>query len=116
MHTLTHMARVLGTVGLAAVVSTTLAAQSANAIEQGQKVYASNRCQICHSIEGKGNAKGSLDGVGKKRSAEEIRAWMTDAEGMTAKTKSTRKPLMKSYPNMAKADLDALVAYMQSLK
>jgi hypothetical protein len=41
---------------------------------------------------------------------------MTDAEGMTAKTKAPRKPFMKSYPALDKGDLDALVAYMQSLK
>jgi hypothetical protein len=28
----------------------------------------------------------------------------------------TRKPLMKSYPGLSKEDLDALVAYMASLK
>lgn len=93
-----------------------LFAQNAAAIEQGKKVYASNKCSICHSIGGEGNKKGPLEGVGKKLSADEIRSWMTDAEGMTAKTKAARKPAMKSYPNMAKADLDALVAYMQSLK
>lgn len=86
------------------------------AIEQGKKVYTANKCQICHSIDEVGNKKGPLDGVGKKLSAEEIRAWMVDAEGMTKKTKAPRKPLMKSYPKMEKADLDALVAYMQSLK
>jgi mono/diheme cytochrome c family protein len=91
-------------------------AQNAAAVEQGKKVYASSRCQVCHSIEGQGNKKGPLDGVGKKLSADDIRAWMTDAEGMTTKTKAARKPPMKSYPKMAKADLDALVAYMQSLK
>lgn len=91
-------------------------AQNASAIEQGKKVYAATRCQVCHSIDGQGNKKGPLDGVGKKLSADDIRAWMTDAEGMTAKTKASRTPPMKSYPKMAKADLDALVAYMQSLK
>jgi cytochrome c1 len=35
---------------------------------------------------------------------------------MAAKTKSTRKPLMKSYPKLTAGELDALVAYMQTLK
>jgi mono/diheme cytochrome c family protein len=91
--------------------STAASAQSA-----GEKVYASQKCSICHSIAAKGNAKGPLDHVGSKLSAEEIRAWMTDAEGMTAKTKSERKPFMKSYKTMSKGDLDALVAYLQTLK
>jgi hypothetical protein len=40
---------------------------------------------------------------------------MVDAKGMTAKTKATRKPDMKNY-TLGKEDLDAIVAYMQSLK
>ena len=103
-------------VGAVPAVSPTVFAQGAAAIEQGKKVYAANKCQICHSIGGQGNKKGPLEGVGKKLSADDIRSWMTDAEGMAAKTKASRKPPMKSYPNLAKADLDALVAYMQSLK
>jgi mono/diheme cytochrome c family protein len=90
-------------------------AQNAAQIEKGKQVYAAQKCSICHSIEGKGNAKGALDGVGAKLSAEEIHQWITNAPEMTAKTKATRKPAMKNYPNLAKEDADALVAYMQSL-
>ena len=92
------------------------AAQSAAQIEQGQKVYAAQKCGICHAVAGKGNAKGALDTVGSKLSADEIRQWIVDAPGMTAKTKAARKPLMKAYPALPKPDVDALVAYMQSLK
>jgi mono/diheme cytochrome c family protein len=91
-------------------------AQHADVVAQGQKVYTAQKCQICHSIEGKGNKNGPLDGVGSKLSVEEIRQWIVDAPGMTAKTKATRKPLMKSYPSLSKDDLNALVAYLASLK
>ncbi len=84
-------------------------------IAKGEQVYAAQKCALCHSIGDKGNKKGPLDGVGSKLSAEDIRLWMTDAKGMTAKTNSTRKPEMKSYA-LPKEDLDALVAYMVSLK
>ena len=94
----------------------TAVAQSAAQIAQGEKVYAAQKCSPCHAVAGKGNAKGALDAVGSKLSADEIRQWIVDAPGMTAKTKAARKPLMKSYPSLPKADLDALVAYMQSLK
>jgi hypothetical protein len=70
---------------------------------------------MCHSIGDKGNKKGPLDGVGAKLSAADIKAWMTDAKGMTAKTKATRKPDMKSY-TLPADELDAIVAYMLSLK
>ena len=97
-------------VGLAAVAS----AQDAK-IVKGEAVYAAQKCGMCHSIGDKGNKKGPLDGVGSKLSAADIKAWMTDAKGMTAKTKATRKPDMKSY-TLPADELDALVAYMMSLK
>jgi mono/diheme cytochrome c family protein len=90
------------------------AAQDAK-IAKGQQVFADQKCSLCHSIAGKGNAKGSLDDVGGKLSADEIRAWITDAKGMTAKTKPTRKPEMKAF-SLPKDDVDALVAYLSTLK
>jgi hypothetical protein len=59
--------------------------------------------------------KGKLDDVGSKLSADDIHAWIVDAKGMTAKTKATRKPDMKQY-TLPKDDVDALVAYLSSLK
>jgi len=104
---------VLG-VGILVIASTAASAQDAT-IAKGQQVYADQKCGLCHSIGDKGNKKGPLDGVGSKLSAAEIRLWMTDAKAMTAKIKSTRKPDMKSY-TLPKEDLDALIAYLQSLK
>jgi mono/diheme cytochrome c family protein len=84
-------------------------------IAKGAEVYGAQKCAICHSIAGKGNAKGPLDDVGSKYSNADLKAWIVDAVGMTAKTKAPRKPLMKNY-NLPADDLDALVAYMASLK
>jgi mono/diheme cytochrome c family protein len=92
------------------------AAQDAAAVERGQQVYASQKCAICHAVAGKGNQKGPLDSVGSKLSADEIRQWIVNATEMAAKAGATRKPPMKSYTTMAKEDLDALVAYLQTLK
>jgi mono/diheme cytochrome c family protein len=86
-------------------------------IKRGQEVYAAQKCQMCHSIAGKGNKANPLDGVGKKLSADDIRKWITHPTEMTAQTKSTKKPPMPAkYGSLPAADLDALVAYMQSLK
>jgi mono/diheme cytochrome c family protein len=84
-------------------------------VAAGQKVYVDQKCSVCHSIAGKGNPKGPLDDVGSRLTADEIRLWMTDTKGMTAKHKATRKPEMRTY-NLPKDDLDALVAYLQTLK
>jgi mono/diheme cytochrome c family protein len=90
-------------------------AQGASAAE-GQKVYEAQKCSVCHSIGGQGNKNGVLDDVGSKLSADDIRQWIVNAAEMTTKTKATRKPPMKSYAQLPKGEVDALVAYMQSLK
>jgi mono/diheme cytochrome c family protein len=81
----------------------------------GEKVFADQKCSLCHSVAGKGNAKGALDDVGSKLSAADIRAWIDDSPGMTTKTGATRKPAMKTY-SLPKGDVDALVAYLTTLK
>lgn len=100
---------------LGVLTPATADAQTA-AVDHGLKVYASSKCSMCHSVAGKGNAKGILDDVGAKLSADEIRQWLVDPEAMRVKTKAERKPLMKSYASMPKADVDGLVAYLQTLK
>jgi mono/diheme cytochrome c family protein len=98
------------------LAGTPASAQDAAKIARGQDVYVAQKCGICHSVAGKGNAKGALDGVGAKLSADDIHQWIVNASEMTTKTKSTRKPPMKSYAHLPKEDVDALVAYVQSLK
>lgn len=100
----------------ALVVADTASAQDAK-FEKGIKVYADQKCAMCHSIAGKGNVKGPLDEVGGKYPVEELRQWMVDPAAMTAKHKAARKPAMPAkYASLPKDDMDALVAYMASLK
>jgi mono/diheme cytochrome c family protein len=81
----------------------------------GAKVYAAQKCMMCHSIAGVGNKKLPLDSVGAKLTTDQIREWITHPVDAAAKAKSTIKPLMKAYPTLATADLDALTAYVASL-
>ena len=94
---------------------TAAGASAQDALAKGEKVFAANKCVMCHSIGDTGNKKGPLDSVGAKLSTDDIRAWLTDAPAMAAKTKSTRKPAAK-HPALPKEDLDALVTYLASLK
>ena len=105
------------TIAVAALVAVGIAgvASAQDAKAKGEQVYTAQKCSLCHSIAGKGNAKGALDDVGAKLKPEEIRAWITDAQGMQAKAKATRKPAMKNY-SLPDDELDALVAYLSSLK
>jgi len=103
----------VGVLALSAALAGSAVAQDAKA--QGEKVFTDQKCSLCHSIAGKGNAKGSLDEVGSTLSADDIRAWIVDAKGMTAKTHAPRKPEMRAY-TLPKEDVDALVTYLSSLK
>ena len=107
------MRAVMVTMALCVGIAASAAADDAK--NKGEKVFADQKCSLCHSIGDKGNKKGPLDGVGAKLSVAEIREWITDAKGMTAKAKATRKPEMKAY-SLAKDDVDALVAYLSTLK
>ena len=104
------------TLGIFTVMAAPVSAQSPALVEQGMKIYVDQKCSICHSIAGKGNPKGVLEGVATKLSADEIRQWLVNAVEMAKKTGSTKKPVMKNYAKLPKEDIDALVAYMQSLK
>jgi mono/diheme cytochrome c family protein len=101
--------------GVLVVLGVAAAASAQDAKAKGEQVFTAQKCSLCHSIAGKGNPKGALDDVGSKLKADEIRQWIVDSKGMTAKTQPTRKPEMKTY-TLPKEDVDALVAYLSSLK
>lgn len=111
------MGRVIRLAGLVAVAMFVGGVGSASAqAPSGEAVYAAQKCSMCHSLDGKGQAKGPLDGVGSKMSADDIRQWIVDPATMTKKANATRKPPMRAYPNLPKADLDALVTFLAAKK
>jgi hypothetical protein len=69
-------------------VAAPVMAQDAKA---GEKLF-TDQVLLCHSIAGK-ECEGSLDDVGSKLKADEIRAWITDSKAMTAKVKPERNPM-----------------------
>lgn len=101
--------------GAALVLAPAIAFAEDPKIDKGKELFTGQKCTLCHSIAGKGNAKGSLDDVGAKLTAAEIKQWLTDPAAMAAKTKSARKPPMKIKP-MKPEEIDALVAYLSTLK
>ena len=91
------------------------AAQDAAKIAAGEKVYAAQKCSMCHAIAGKGMKAYPLDGVGTKLSAADIKAWIVTPDVMVAKQTTKAKMKMKAY-KLEPADLDAVTAYLLSLK
>jgi mono/diheme cytochrome c family protein len=109
-----HASLVLGSIALVGLLSS--AAHADPKVDKGMKLFTDQKCTLCHSIADKGNKKGPLDGAGSKLSPAEIKAWLVDPKGMTEKTKAARKPAMKSFATLPAEDVDALVAYVATLK
>ena len=105
----------LTAIRVAAAPSSPAAPQDAAVIKAGQKVYADQKCATCHSIAGAGSKMAPLDGVGSKLTPADIRLWMTDPDTMAAKLPVKPKVKMKKYA-LPDAEMDALVAYLSSLK
>ena len=83
---------------------------SPSLIEAGQQVYAEQACARCHSIAGRGGARGPLDDVGARLSEAELRAWVTpstETKGFQARHANI---------DLTPAQRDALVTYLRSLR
>ena len=106
----------IAAVGIGLLWTASASAQDQAQIDRGMKLYDAQKCSMCHSVAGKGNAKGPLDGVGNKLTADAIHEWLVKPADAGKKANATRKPPMKSYASLPKEDVDALVAYMLSLK
>lgn len=104
---------IAGFVAFAMLGGTSLA-QDAK-VQKGIQVYTAQKCSKCHSIAGKGNAKGKMDGIAAKMTPDELRQWIVDPVAMAAKEKKDRKPPMKKVA-LSKDEVDALVAYLSTLK
>ncbi len=85
--------------------------------DAGRRIYARLKCATCHQIDGRGNGRYPLDGVAARVPADGLRRWLTDAASMEAalpRLPALRMSTMKYRLNTE--DLDALVAYLQTLK
>jgi len=116
------MKRVLFTVVGAAFLSGAVVFAQGAKVEDGKKAYETQKCSTCHVIAGKGTkgmAPKTLDDVGTRLTAVELKKWLTETATMEAKL--AKKPMVKmsDYLKLHKltdADVDALVAYLQTLK
>ena len=112
------MTRIFAVTALTAgVLMPAIASGQDKVAEKGMQVFTVQKCNVCHSIAGKGKKNGPLDDVGSKLTPAQIRDWINDPISMAAKRepKSTRKPPMKKKP-LAADDVEALVALLSGLK
>lgn len=93
-----------------------LDAAKPNLIKAGRLIYDEQGCARCHSIRGKGNLRNLLDGVGTRRSAEELRDWVVGADSLQGVLSERALNAKKSYGELPVGDLNVLIIYLQSLQ
>ena len=88
---------------------------NSKAIERGRQIYEQQGCGSCHFIDGKGNPRNPLDGVGTKHSASELRDFITGADTLQSVLTTSIRKMKQRYRELSADELAALVIYMQSL-
>lgn len=103
---------------IAAVPAATLAtplAPATDALARGRAVYSELGCASCHSIAGNGNPRNPLDGVGDRRDAAALEAWITGTGAATDELAPAVTKRKQRYRDVAPDDMAALVKYLSSL-
>lgn len=82
----------------------------------GQAVFERESCARCHSADGRGNPRSPLDGVGARHPPARLRDWVTGSG--SARDQLTRSTLRakERFAELPEEDLEALVAYLSSLR
>jgi len=105
----THGQRLVAVATIAVLAGATSAWAGA---AEGKAAY-EKQCKVCHSVAGEGGKMektgGPLDGVGAKRDAAWLKAYVTDPK---SKVPESKMPKLKVAPN----DLDDIVAFLATLK
>lgn len=83
---------------------------------RGRAVYSALSCGRCHAVAGAGNPRSPLDGVGARRGAPEIRAWVTASGEVRRELPRSVIRTKEGFDALADEELEALVEYLSSLR
>jgi mono/diheme cytochrome c family protein len=102
--------------GAASAGESIAADTSGDVVSAGKRVYAAQHCLRCHAIAGEGNALRKLDDVGSRLDATKLRDWIIGAPAIAEKLSPRALAAKRRYAGLPAADIDALVAYLQTLR
>jgi mono/diheme cytochrome c family protein len=85
-------------------------------VARGAEVYQAEGCAGCHAIAGEGNPRNPLDGVGARLSPEELLHWTIAAPEVADRMPRRTAMMKQGYAELDEADLEALVAYLRTLR
>lgn len=102
------MKRAVAVIAAFAIVA--LLTVAAQAESKGEQIF-SQKCAMCHMIKGKGGAVGpELTKIASKMKEKDVKAKLENPK------KSNPNSAMPSFKTLPKADLDALLGYLKTLK
>jgi mono/diheme cytochrome c family protein len=108
---------VLGLAGMTVLSVAAVTAQDTKQVDAGKQLFTSKGCTKCHQVAGRGNKTNVLDGVAAKVSAADMKRWLTNPAEMEAKLDHKPKIKMSSKKApLTNSEIDALVAYLETLK
>lgn len=82
---------------------------------RGREVYNAQGCSSCHAIAGVGNPRNPLDDVGTRRTAAELRDWVTGTGSALEQLSPAVVRRKQRYQELPESDLKAMVAYLATL-
>lgn len=92
------------------------AGEPADTLALGRQVYDENGCAGCHSIAGMGSPRSPLDGVGAALTAAQLREWVIGGDSIAEDLSPRALRAKQGYRALPAQQLDALVAYLGSLR
>ncbi|HSJ24753.1 MAG TPA: cytochrome c [Longimicrobiales bacterium] len=81
----------------------------------GQRVFRANTCERCHSVAGAGSPRYPLDGVGARRSRDELRAWTVGDDVVQDSISPSALRAKQRFRQLPAEEMRVLLAYMASL-
>ena len=88
----------------------------AQLVARGQAAFAQHDCARCHSVAGKGSPRNPLDGVGSRLSRDELHDWVVAGETVRQDLSPRAISAKQRYAALPAADMEALLAYLASLR
>lgn len=84
-------------------------------VARGRAVFEEQNCMRCHSVGGEGSPRSPLDHSAATLDAAQLRAFTVGSESLADALGRRTLAAKQAYQQLPAEDLDALVAYLQSL-